>query len=215
MSFKNKTEIIIWDWNGTLLDDTDVCISCINTMLAERGKPGITHELYREIFNFPVRDYYARAGFDFSKEPFEVPAHQFIDLYREHVRMSPLQTGAKETLTAFRSMGYRQVILSAMEQGMLVETLGDKGITGYFELLQGIDNHLGGGKTEAAKELIGRLGMPSEKLCLIGDTIHDFEVARELDIACILVAHGHQSRTRLEKLGCQVVEDFDRLMKLF
>jgi phosphoglycolate phosphatase len=196
---------IIWDWNGTLLDDTAVCIGCMNRMLADRNKPPINRETYREIFTFPVREYYVKAGFDFSDEPFEIPAHQFMDLYRRHVGEAPLQPGSLEVLSAFRQKGYRQVVLSAMEQELLIETLTDKKIAGFFDGIFGITNHLADGKNEIAGRLVRDLGGDRLQLCMVGDTIHDFEVSQETGIPCILVAHGHQSFRRLETLGCPVV----------
>ena len=66
-----KTTTVIWDWNGTLLDDAPVCVAAINDMLRERSLPQLSAERYQEIFCFPVSEYYRKAGFDFSKEPFE------------------------------------------------------------------------------------------------------------------------------------------------
>ena len=96
-----------------------------------------------------------------------------------------------------------------------METLSDKDIQGYFSVIRGIGNHLGSGKLDVARELIAELNKPLGSLCLIGDTIHDHEVASELGIPCILVAHGHQSYSRLLALGCPVVNDLRELDSLF
>ena len=63
---------IIWDWNGTLFDDANLCRDIINRMLHARGRATLDAQRYEEAFGFPVRDYYARIGFDFSEEPFEL-----------------------------------------------------------------------------------------------------------------------------------------------
>ena len=68
-----KYKHIIWDWNGTLLNDTWLCVEGINKSLEKRSLQTITEEIYRKVFSFPVEDYYKRLGFDFKKEPFEVP----------------------------------------------------------------------------------------------------------------------------------------------
>ncbi len=61
-------ELILWDWNGTLLDDVDLCVDALNRLLAEFGYPQrYDHDQYRAIFGFPIEEYYIRAGFDFSK----------------------------------------------------------------------------------------------------------------------------------------------------
>lgn len=60
---------IIWDWNGTLFNDIDICIESINLLLFERGIDQIDKKRYLEVFDFPVRDYYERIGFDLKKKP--------------------------------------------------------------------------------------------------------------------------------------------------
>jgi len=209
------TKTIIWDFNGTLLNDMQVCIDCMNIMLKKRNLPSLGLKRYRDIFTFPVRDYYLSLGFDFQKEPFEIPAHKFIDLYRDKLHLAPLQTDAADILDYFRSHQIQQVILSAMEQEFLEDTLKSKGILNYFDKVVGIRNHLGEGKLEMAKELIEILDKKPFELCLIGDTVHDYEVAQGSGIPCILIAHGHQSFERLNQLDCLVLENFESLKSEF
>lgn len=206
---------IVWDFNGTLLDDMQVCINCMNIMLKERDLPALDLERYRDIFTFPVKDYYISLGFDFLKEPFEIPAHQFIDLYRENMHYAPLQPDAVEILDYFKLNNYRQVILSAMEQDFLEDTLKSKGIFKYFSSIAGITNHLGEGKLAMAKELVESLGEDPGKICIIGDTVHDYDVAKGSGIDCILVAQGHQSFERLKMLNCLVVENLKEIKRIF
>ena len=210
-----RIKTIIWDWNGTLLDDVTACLDCINILLLERNKKPLELDRYKDIFTFPVREYYVKAGFDFSEEAFEIPAHQFIDLYRDHIRNSPLQKQATSILAFLRDQGYGQAVLSAMEQELLNETLADKAIDHFFSHVYGINNHLGAGKTETAIRLLNDIGLSKDEVCLVGDTIHDFEVASSLGITCILVANGHQSRQRLEETGCIVKGSLDDLFELF
>ena len=73
---------IIWDWNGTLLDDAEVCREAINKMLKVRNLPELSLSTYRNVFTFPVIEYYKEVGFDFSKEDWEPVAMEFINLYR-------------------------------------------------------------------------------------------------------------------------------------
>jgi phosphoglycolate phosphatase len=202
---------VIWDFNGTLLNDMQVCIDCMNTLLKVRNLPVLGLSRYRDIFTFPVRDYYLSLGFDFEKEPFEIPAHQFIDLYRDHLHLAPLQPDAVTMLDFFRQQDIRQVILSAMEQDFLTHTLSEKGILAYFDRVSGITNHLGEGKLEMAKELVAGLGEKMEDIILVGDTVHDYEVAQGSGIRCVLIAQGHQSFERLNKLDCLVLEDIKAL----
>jgi phosphoglycolate phosphatase len=206
---------IVWDFNGTLINDMQVCIDCMNVMLKERNLPLINLKRYRDIFNFPVRDYYIALGFNFDKEPFEIPAHQFIDLYRNKLHLAPLQPDTLVILDFFRKHHFQQVILSAMEQEFLEETLKSKGILEYFNEVAGIKNHLGDGKLEMAIELVIKLGKKPDELVLIGDTVHDFEVAEGSGIRCILIAEGHQSYERLKDLNCLVLKEMKSLTEIF
>lgn len=206
---------VIWDFNGTLLNDMQVCIDCMNVMLKERRLPSLDLKRYREIFTFPVREYYVSLGFDFRKEPFEIPAHRFIDLYRENLHLAPIFDGITDILMYFQNNDIQQVILSAMEQEFLEDTLKAKGILSYFDKVVGITNHLGDGKLEKARELVANLGEKAEEICLIGDTVHDYEVAGGSGIECILIANGHQSYERIKDLNCIVLKDMKQLYNIF
>ena len=72
---------IIWDWNGTLLDDRWLCIEAINKTLSKRNMNTVTDNEYVELFCFPVKDYYKKLGFDFIREPFSSLGTDFVDYY--------------------------------------------------------------------------------------------------------------------------------------
>ena len=77
-----KYSHIIWDWNGTLLDDVGACVRAINQMLGSRGLPLLKSvAAYRAVFGFPIEDYYRRVGFDFDKEPFADLSDEYIPIY--------------------------------------------------------------------------------------------------------------------------------------
>ena len=111
---------VIWDWNGTLLDDLEVSFSAINRVLTSNGYPPIRDlTAYREVFCFPVIEYYRRVGFDFALTPFEVLAQQFMDCYHPAAVRCALAPGALDTLRAVRELGVRQILLSASLQSHL------------------------------------------------------------------------------------------------
>ncbi|MCY1720421.1 HAD hydrolase-like protein [Prolixibacteraceae bacterium Z1-6] len=205
---------IIWDWNGTLLNDLDFCISTINKLLKKRKLELVTHESYKAVFSFPVKDYYEAIGFDFSKEDFAIPAREFIDLYDAGVKNCLLHSSATEVLSYFKEKGIRQFVLSAMQQEMLNETLKQQGIFDYFEGVAGLNDHYAVSKIERGEQLISQFNINKEKATIIGDTIHDFEVAQQLGTDCILIADGHQSAERLQSTGIHVISDLRRLKEL-
>jgi phosphoglycolate phosphatase len=205
---------VIWDWNGTLLDDIDLCIISINQLLKERNLPLTEKNNYREIFSFPVQHYYKTLGFDFEKEDFSIPAHQFIDLYKKGFDGCAMQKYAFEVLQQFQDNGIRQFVLSAMEHEMLEKTLTKKGISEFFSDVAGLQDHYAVSKIEQGRQLIKKHQIDIHKTWLIGDTIHDFEVAAELGVNCILVADGHQSKQRLLGTGAAVIDNLSELLIL-
>ena len=75
----NNYKHIIWDWNGTLLNDVDYSKNIINNILSDNDLPKLSLQKYREIFTFPVQDYYVAAGLDFSKTSFEILVRKYIE----------------------------------------------------------------------------------------------------------------------------------------
>ena len=212
MAISDNIRTIVWDWNGTLLNDTRLCVEIINRLLSKRNLPLLDSQRYRDVFTFPVKDYYAEIGFDFGKEPFEIPAREYIDQYNKALEDCPLHLGATDILRHFQSMGKQQLILSAMEQPVLEQNLKQHCIVHFFDEVSGLDNHYAHSKTDNGKALMKRLGLHPDNTCLIGDTIHDFEVAQELGCSCILIANGHQSEERLARTGCIVLNDLTALL---
>ncbi len=211
----NGVNTIIWDWNGTLLNDVDICVDSINILLKERGHNKLNIRTYKSIFTFPVKDYYTKAGFDFETEPFDEIAIKFIDIYKEKIKTSGLFQDAGTVLRYFRDKKYRQLIVSAMQNEFLQTTVSERGIAGYFERISGLDNHYAAGKTDNAMKLLKELDISPDEACFIGDTIHDYEVAREIGTRCLLVASGHQSYERLKKTGCPVVHSLGEVNGFF
>lgn len=203
---------VIWDWNGTLLNDLELCISSINHLLEKRGLKPLDSQKYREVFSFPVRDYYEAIGFDFNTENFSAPAGEFIELYNSKVDDCALHQKAKEILGDIEKLGKKQFVLSAMKQDMLEKTLKHQEILDFFESVNGLDDHYAVSKIELGQQMIDRHQIKKESAVIIGDTIHDFEVAQELRIRCILIANGHQSKERLETTGTVVLPDLGELL---
>ncbi len=208
----NLQKSIIWDWNGTLLDDLVFCISTINILLKKRGLDLINRETYKEVFSFPVKDYYRAIGFDFNKEDFSIPAKEFINIYDSQVYSCSLHNSAVEILDYFQKNGIRQFVLSAMKQNMLEKTLIQKSILHFFEGVAGLNDHYAVSKIERGEQLFSQFNIDKTNTWMIGDTIHDFEVARELDIKCILIADGHQSGDRLKETGVPVISSLRKII---
>lgn len=207
----NGYRMVIWDWNGTLLDDFEVVRNIANGMLRRRGLPEMNAHRYREIFDFPISEYYRRAGFNFDEEPYEILADEFILEFNARIGDCNLHSVVPQLLEELNRNGIRQAILSAGRDTTLIEALEHHGIGRYFEEIQGLSDHLAVSKTNAGRDLIARIDLKPEEIVMIGDTLHDHEVAEALGIDCILVATGHQSEERLRATGAPVFPSLEKL----
>jgi phosphoglycolate phosphatase len=203
---------IIWDWNGTLLNDAWLCRDVMNESLARRDLPLMDQARYQAVFDFPVIDYYRRLGFDFEKESFEIVGAEFIEIYESRRNECDLQKGAHKLLAELHRTGYRQAVLSAYHHDSLVNILKQFGLYDFFDQIIGLDDIYAGGKIEQGKQLIRALDTHPPDCLLIGDTVHDFEVAVELGVDCRLIAAGNHTREKLSACGVPV---YDSIHEIF
>lgn len=206
---------IIWDWNGTLFDDVDLCVENINWLLKKYNYLPITKERYKEIFTFPVIEYYRRAGFNLEQLDFTKIGKEWMDRYEQKKYQAKLADGAEEIVKIFFDKGIKQSILSAYSEDTLIEIIDRFGLKNFFTNIVGLDNIYAESKINLGKRLIQKIDTNKDEILLIGDTVHDFEVSQELGCKCILLASGHQSRKELEKCGVEVVDELKDLMRLF
>ncbi len=215
MNSTRKFDLVIWDWNGTLLDDTDMCYRIANEMRQERGMnlmQGV--EEYRTYFTFPVVDYYRRMGYTFETEPFENISRQFVAMYAERFPACALQPCAQIALSAVLKTGARQVLLSATGQEKLDEQVAHFQLNDYFERVIGNSNNLAHGKADYAKEFLLESGVAPARALFVGDTDHDFEIASSIGCGCALLTAGHQTKKHLSTLGAQLVDSLCEVPEL-
>ena len=189
---------LIWDFNGTLLNDVGPDFNAANRLLARHGLPPLASlDDYRRAFGFPIIDYYRRLGFDFAKTPYEELAAEWIEDYRTRPERTTLFPEVPGILQTVRAWGIPQILLSATEAGMLAGQLAETGIGPLFEEIIGAGNYHAYGKADLAAAWRER--NPEARPLMIGDTVHDAEIARVLGADVILLACGHQARQTLEQ----------------
>lgn len=197
---------IVWDFNGTILNDVDEAIKSVNTVLERRNMNTLAdRDSYHKVFTFPITDYYKALGFDFDKEPYSKIAVEWVEQYLINSKEAKLYDKITEIFDEIKKLRIKQVILSATEKDMLVTQLKGYDILHYFDDILGLDNIYAHSKVEIAKEWVHKEN--PKKAVMIGDTTHDFEVASAMEIDCILVANGHQSKGELQQCGCIIIDD--------
>ena len=206
---------VIWDWNGTILDDRDTCICCMNVLLEKYGlEPLAGKDDYTARFSFPIENYYRGLGFDFSRTSFAALAKEFIDLYQPASYACPLVKNAEETIRRIHARGIGQVVLSASKQQNLEDQVGRHDIARFFDNLLGIGDVFAKSKVDIGKQWISESGIDAGEITVIGDTAHDYEVAEALGCECILYVNGHQAIDKRQHPRAKFVEDLGELLEI-
>ena len=193
-----KYDRVIWDFNGTILDDLRVSIDSADELLIRHGlSPMLSVEKYHSVFGFPIMEYYKRIGFDFEKVPYSVLAHEWVDIYLRRVKEAKVKDEIRAVIDSLSEMSMKQTVLSMTDKNMLVSQIKELGLYDTFDEIYGLDNIYAKSKLELAKKW--REEHPSERVLFIGDTVHDAESAEIIGCNCLLLAGGHQS---IEAISC-------------
>ena len=207
----DKYKHIIWDWNGTLLNDVELCWDIMNNIRKRRNMPNISLETYRYVFTFPVKKYYEKLELDVSDENWEILSHEFINEYEERKYECNLFDDVRNVISSFSNSGISQSILSAYSQHTLEEIVAKFNLDVHFEKLIGLNNIYAASKMDNGKKWMSELSYEEHEVLLIGDTVHDFEVANEIGADCLLVSRGHQVKENLTGCNCTIADSLNQI----
>ena len=176
-------------------------------MLAKRGLDTLQNiSDYHKVFCFPVINYYRNVGFDFDKESFHDIAKEYVSIYyADKSGNCMLHNNAKTVLDSICRNGNVQVVLSASEINYLRRQVSEFDIMGYFDEVLGLSDIYAKSKIDIGLDYMMRKNVSNA--ILIGDTHHDYEVAKALGVDCVLVPNGHQSKEALLACNVPVLDD--------
>ena len=211
---KNKIKNIVWDWNGTIVNDAGLFVDVMNGLLEEKKLPLTTLSFYKKNFCFPIEKYWKSLGFSFTKQEFAILNNFFISEYKKRMFEPSLHKGIKNL---FLLMGKKnkQFVLSASEQGLLNSSIDFYKLNRVFSDCLGVSNLNARGKIALGKKLFQKYNLKNKETLFIGDTEHDKEVSDSLGSKIVLIAHGHVSFQRLKKTKAPVVRSVSELENFF
>lgn len=211
---KKKYELLIFDWDGTLMDSAKGIVTCVQ----ETAKA----------LNLPVpecKDIRSGIGLSFSEQMERLfPGVEDLDqaAFREHYEacfygqesmVEPeLFDGVVAVLHALHQRGYTLAIATSLGSDRLRESLGRYRIDAYFSATRGGDQALGKPHPQMLLDLMNELVVAPENALMIGDTEYDLRMARHADMDCIGVTYGSHDAARLEK--CQPIAIIDDIHEL-
>ena len=181
---------IIWDFNGTLLNDAQLSVDLDNDVFDQIGVPRITLEDYRNNMTMPVRDFYPRVGVDYARHSYEEIARLWLDEFNKRAVGVGLIPGVLEVIRALHAQGRSQSVLSASYEPSVRAQCAALGLTPYMKDISGLQDESAGKKTEIGRRQLRELGLGAD---------------------CVLVSWGHNDLKRLESAGLPVAHSVEAL----
>lgn len=204
---------ILWDWNGTLIDDAVTSLNCVNDMLTEMNKTLITLEQFYTYVETPIIGFYRHIltedELDFSRI-----SKSFHEAYNNRLSETELSSNALNVLQALKKNGAKQYIITATKEESAKKLTIKYGVNEYFDGIFGADNTLAESKVERALKFFNENNINPADTVFIGDTLHDLETANALGVDCILVTFGHQGKTIVENSGTVTADSLDEVLNI-
>jgi phosphoglycolate phosphatase len=194
----SKIKNIIWDFNGTILNDLDPIVEMVNEMMADRDLGSITREEYRDKVSFPVQPFYESLGFKTDEKSFLQLQNEFVAKYHEKMPQMGVYDGVKDLMATFKADGKHQYVLSALQDEILNGHVERLGVLEYMTALAGGKDRRAVGKLEEGRALFEKYQINPNETLMLGDTVMDSDFAKAVGCDCVLWDQGHQSRGRLE-----------------
>lgn len=198
---------IVWDWNGTLLDDNDANLAAVNKVCAEFGSPPVGLEYWRSVFRRPLRPCYEELlQRRLTAGEWERLNEAYERYYSAALPTCGLAEGVPDVLDEWSAAGGTQSLLSMAAHQQLVPLVSEWGLDRHFTRVDG--RRFDGGHDSKAEHLVAHLTrqeIDPATVVLVGDIDDDASAAREAGAHAILVATGMMSEERLRATGHPVM----------
>ncbi len=209
---KKRYELLVFDWDGTLVDSTGAIAQAILGAAEDIGTPVPDRSLASHVIGLGLAQALARVV------PYLPPERigEFAARYRAHYSGSEnaiqLFDGAVEMLDTLRERGVRLAIATGKTRAGLDRALRNSGLQGHFSSVRCADQTHPKPHPAMLQELSQELNVDLANMLMIGDTSHDLQMAASAGVAAVGVAYGAHPRAELERL--QPLAVFDSLATL-
>lgn len=199
-------KLAVFDWNGTLIDDSEANWEACNHCLAAFGKMHITYDEYREAMDFPVLHAYARLGIppDVYLANFQLAGSTFLENYKRLSAAAPLRRGATKLFDWLLDNDYDLMVLSNFVSHELEAQMASRHVMSYFKHISGnlAFNELEHSRTTKRERLEHILkDYDPATAFIVGDSLEEPEIARHYGMTAFSVTWGCFAPHRLIKGG--------------
>jgi phosphoglycolate phosphatase-like HAD superfamily hydrolase len=207
---------VVWDWNGTILDDNDATLAAVNEVCAAFGRAPVDLDHWRSIYRRPLADTYRDLlGRSISADDWAEIDRRYHAAYRLLLPTIGLSPGIPDQLYRWRDAGGTQSLLSMWFHDELVPEVTGRGLAGLFDRVDGLRGAVGGhGKADHLVAHVRALDLDPADVLLVGDVVDDALAAQAAGTRCVLVTTGMCDRPALERSGMPVVDSIAEALLL-
>lgn len=195
-------KLVAFDWNGTLLADTDIILKACNLNFKEYGLKPISKKVYRDTFSIPVLPFWLKHGG--KAEDLPKQAVSFHKIYESLVNESKLRPGAKTLLDWLEKNRIKQMIYSNHVAPDIIKQLLRLNIFEYFDeiLARPAGDHSQvhtRSKEQKLYDYIKRNRLKPKEILTIGDTEEEIQIGKKAGLYTVAITGGDNSTPRLKK----------------
>lgn len=196
-------KLVAFDWNGTILSDTQACQIADNAALELLGQKPISLKKFQELFEVPIINFYKNLGIKVDGPNFfAVSENKFHEIYEANAAKARTRAGARDLLKWLQRHKVPAIIISNHIHDRIVEHLVRLKIDKYF------DEVIANGKIGVAlksrtkgdklKAYMKAHKIEPGETILVGDTTEEVEIAQELGAISVALTDGYNSTKRLK-----------------
>jgi phosphoglycolate phosphatase len=207
-----QPRLLVFDWDGTLMDSVGTIVACTQTVLQELRMPEVPESIIRGTIGLGLRETVEILSPGCDDQVFETVLASYRRHWHQTYRdLALLFSGVEEMLRGLTEEGYLLAIATGKSRRGLDHSLAQTGLKKVFHATRTVDEALSKPNPQMLLDLLDELGVRAREAVMIGDTTYDLEMARNAGTAAIGVcsgSHGREELLRAAPLACleRVVE---------
>ena len=207
-----RYELIVFDWDGTVMDSTAVIATSIQSACRDLGLPVPSDENARHVIGMGLAQALQHAVPDAPEHMYEPLADRYRHYFLAQDQSIPLFSGAQETIAELHEAGHALAVATGKSRKGLDRVMDSSGLRRYFLASRTADETFSKPHPAMLLELMEELGMQPEQVLMVGDTTHDLQMAINAGVDAVGVTHGAHPEDQLRALNPRaLLDDFHQL----
>lgn len=195
-----RYDLIVFDWDGTVMDSTAVIAGSIQAACRDLGLPVPSDEAARHVIGMGLTQALRHAVPDVPENQYGPLAERYRHHYLAQDDVIPLFAEARETIEELHGAGHLLAVATGKSRNGLERALRASGMTPYFHALRTADVTFSKPHPAMLLEIMEELGIGPARTLMVGDTTHDLQMAVNAGVDAVGVTHGAHPAAQLEAL---------------